>query len=249
MYNPYSLEGKTVLVTGASSGIGRATALECSKLGAKCIITGRNKERLQATFDSLEGEGHMQLTADLSQQDELNALVEAVPNLDGFVNAMGITLVKSIVFLKQEDMAEVFGIDTFAPMLLTSGLLKKRKLNKNASVVFVSSIASQSAVSGVSVYGGAKAALTSFMHHCTCEITPARKIRFNAVAPDMVETEMTRDFGFTEEQISEYVKNCPLRRYGKPEDIAWAIIYLLSDASSWVAGSSLVIDGGIFNAS
>lgn len=248
MYNPYSLAGKTVLITGASSGIGRATAIECSKLGAKCIITGRNQERLQATFDSLEGEGHVQLAADLSQQDDIKALVEAVPSLDGFVNVAGMTTPKPIGFLKQEDMATVFGINTFAPMMLTNDLLKKRKLCRNASVVFVSSISSYSSATANSVYGGSKAALTNFMHHCTCEFTPLLKIRFNAVSPSIVETEMIKNLGCNDEQIAEGVKPYPLRRYGKPTDIALGIIYLLSDASSWVAGSNLIIDGGLFNA-
>ena len=248
MYNPYSLAGKTILITGASSGIGRATAIECSKLGAKCIITGRNQERLQATFGGLEGEGHVQMTADLSQQADIKALVEAVPSLDGLVNVAGIAFGKPIGFLKQEDMATVFGINAFAPMMLTNDLLKKRKLCRNASVVFVSSTASYTAITGNSVYGGAKAALTNFMHHCTCEYTPVLKIRFNAVSPGIVETEMIKNLGCNDEQIADGVKPYPLRRYGKPTDIALGIIYLLSDASSWVAGSNLIIDGGLFNA-
>lgn len=248
MYNPYSLAGKTVLITGASSGIGRATAIECSKSGAKCVITGRNQERLQATFGSLEGEGHVQLAADLSQQADIKALVEAVPSLDGLVHAAGIAFGKPIGFLKQEDMATVFGINAFAPMMLTNDLLKKRKLCRNASVVFVSSMASYSSAAANSVYGGSKAALTNFMHHCTCEFTPLLKIRFNAVSPGIVETEMIKNFGYSDKQIAEGVKSYPLRRYGKPTDIALGIIYLLSDASSWVAGSNLIIDGGLFNA-
>ena len=104
MYNPFSLSGKTILVTGASSGIGQATAIECSRLGARCVITGRNPERLQQTCDALEGDGHIQIIADLSTQDGIDTLADAIPNIDGLVNNAGIGLNKPIAYIKQEDL-------------------------------------------------------------------------------------------------------------------------------------------------
>lgn len=246
-YNPFSLEGKTILITGSSSGIGRTTAIECSKLGAKCIITGRNQERLQQTFDQLEGDGHLQVIADLSTPEGVKELVEAIPSVDGLVNNAGISFTKPIGFIKHDDLLKVYETNAFAPILLTNDIVKKKKINKSASVVFVSSAASYGCSPANSVYGGAKAALANFMHYCTRELSPAKLIRFNAVHPGMVQTELVDNLTFTDEEKQKDMQRYPLKRYGHPTDIAWAIIYLLSDASSWVTGSSLIIDGGVLN--
>ena len=133
MYNPYSLEGKTILITGASSGIGRATAIECSKLGAKCVLTARNEERLQATLAAMEGEGHSVIVADLTNSEDLERLVTEVPELDGVVNNAGLALTKLITFTKESDLEKMFKINTFAPVMLIKWLLKKKKVNKNGS--------------------------------------------------------------------------------------------------------------------
>ena len=130
MYNPFSLSGKTILVTGASSGIGQATAIECSRLGARCVITGRNPERLQQTCDALEGDGHIQIIADLSTQDGIDTLADAIPNIDGLVNNAGIGLNKPIAYIKQEDLEKIFQVNTYAPILLTKALLRKKRLTK-----------------------------------------------------------------------------------------------------------------------
>ena len=144
-YNPYSLEGKTVLITGASSGIGRATAIECSKLGAHCVITARNEERLQATLAAREGEGHSMIIADLTNTEDMERLANEVPELDGLVNNAGIAHTKLISFLKQSDLDNVFGTNAFAPVMLTKWLLKKKKIKNEGSIVFTSSIAAMCA--------------------------------------------------------------------------------------------------------
>ena len=141
-YNPFSLEGKNVLVTGASSGIGQATAIECSKMGAKVIVTGRNKERLQETFDQLIGDGHVQLIADLNNEDDINKMVEACPVLDGLVNNAGTGVSKPVNFTKLEDLQKVYQTNLFGVALLTKALLKKKKIAKGGSIVFTSSISS-----------------------------------------------------------------------------------------------------------
>ena len=243
MYNPYSLEGKTILITGASSGIGRTTAIECSKMGATCIITARNKERLQQTFDSLEGEGHIQIIADLTNCDAVNSLVDKIPIVDGLVNNAGIALTKLVSFVKDEDIERMFKVNTFAPFILTRQIIKKKKINKRASVVVISSLASMVQSPGNAVYGMTKSAIQTFTRYCAIEMA-GKKIRFNSVHPGMVNTEMVQGLILTKEELDKDMSSYPLKRYGKPEEIAWAIIYLLSDATEWVTGTSLVVDGG-----
>lgn len=242
-YNPFSLEGKTVLVTGASSGIGQATAIECSKMGAKVVITGRNEERLNETFSQLEGEGHQIIVADLNAQDDINALVGACPLLDGLVNNAGRGKSKPVNFLKLEDLQDVFQTNLFGVALLTKGLLKKKKLVKGASIVFTSSISSYMTAAGLSIYASSKAAVCGYMRTCAIELG-GKGIRSNAVLPGMVETKLINSGTYTDEDKQKDLQLYPLGRYGRPTDIAHGIIYLLSDASAWVTGLELVIDGG-----
>ena len=135
MYNPFSLEGKHILVTGASSGIGQSTAIECSRLGAQLFITGRNEERLLETYSLLEGRGHLYLCADLTDERQLDELVSKVDRLDGLVNNAGITKTVPTQFINKKDLGEVLGINTVSPILLTQKFLKKKKLLKNKLVL------------------------------------------------------------------------------------------------------------------
>lgn len=243
MYNPYSLEGKTILITGASSGIGRSTAIECSKLGARVVIIGRNEERLNETLSQLSSDGHIIIKAELTAEDDVKRIATECPQLDGLVNNAGMGLIKPIEFYNEKDLNDIFGTNTFAPMMLTRWLLKKKKLKKSASIVFTSSIASISSHLGNGMYGASKAALSAYMRYCAMELS-SKKIRCNAVLPGMVETKLIHDGAVSEEELNNDMKQYPLGRYGRPEEIAWAIIYFLSDASSWVTGTNLVIDGG-----
>lgn len=242
-YNPFSLEGKTILVTGASSGIGRATAIECSKMGAKIIITGRNEERLNETFSLLNGDGHQLVTANLDIQSDIEKLVDVCPVLDGLVNNAGKGKSKPVNFLKLEDLQEVYQTNLFGVALLTKGLLKKKKLKKGSSIVFTSSISSYMTAAGLSIYASSKAAVCSYMRTCALELG-VKGIRSNAVLPGMVETKLINDGTYTNEDKQKDMLLYPLGRYGRPTDISHGIIYLLSDASSWVTGTELVIDGG-----
>lgn len=244
MYNPYSLDGKTILITGASSGIGRATAVECTKLGARVVITGRNKERLLQTYEQLEGVGHKWIIADLSIPEGIEALVDQMPQIDGLVNNAGISNTKPIGFISTEDLENTFTTNVYAPILLTKALLKKKKINKGASIVFVSSAASINPDVANSVYSATKAAIASFSRSCAKEFA-AKSMRSNSVHPGMVETELVRGLVFSEEEIEHDRARYLLKRYGKPEEVAWAIIYLLSDASAWITGTQLIIDGGV----
>lgn len=245
MYNPFSLEGKTVLVTGASSGIGAWTAVECSKMGATVLITGRNEERLTQTFSRLDtsfGAAHQMIVADLTDEDSLLALVNQIDSLDGLVNNAGVNRVKPVAFIKQEDLEFVFQNNTWTAVNLTRMLCKKKKLKKNGSIVFTSSISAFFNAPGRALYAGSKAALTSFMRSFAVELAD-KGIRANAVHPGMVETKMVAE-NLTEEELQNNLEEYPLNRFGKPEDVAWAIIYLLSDASSWVTGTSMLVEGG-----
>ena len=245
MYNPYSLEGKTILVTGASSGIGRAAAIECSKLGATVIITARNEARLSQTYNQLEGSGHKMILSDFNNIDEVDKLVAELPELQGFVSNAGFTKILPVQFINLDDINNIMQVNTVVPMLLLQKLLKKKKLQKGASVVFTSSLAGLGSCSvGNSMYSASKGAISAFIRCVALELAPKR-IRVNAVCPAMVDTGILDSGTVSKEQLEEDMKAYPLGRYGKPEDIAWAMIYLLSDASSWVTGDNLVLDGGV----
>lgn len=244
-YNPFSLEGKTVLVTGASSGIGQETAIQCSKMGAKVIVTARNKERLNETLSQLEGEGHQMMLAELTNQEEVERLVGEVPALQGLVLCAGKGMTSPFPFSTKDKYDEVFNVNFFAPVELLRLLVKKKKFEKGSSVVFVSSVGGNMSFNiGNGVYGASKAAVNSTMKFCAKELA-SKKIRVNTINPGMVNTKLIQGGTISEEQHKLDMEKYPLKRYGEPEEIAYGIIYLLSDASSWVTGHSLVIDGGL----
>lgn len=244
-YNPFSLEGKTILVTGSTSGIGRATAVECSRMGAKVIVTGRNEERAIETLNLLSGEGHFYVVTDLSTVEGVNKLVIEVPVLDGCVNNAGFNLMQLVPFIKQDDMEKLFDVNVEAPIYLTHRLIKSKKLARGASIVFTSSISARGVCSfGNSLYCATKGALTAFMRNAALELA-SKKIRCNSVAPGMVETPLKESkSSVTDEQWEMNRQLYPLGRFGLPEDVAHAITFLLSDASSWVTGAEIVVDGG-----
>lgn len=244
-YNPFTLKGKKILITGASSGIGRATAVECSKLGATLFITGRDTQRLNETLNSLEGLGHTAIVADLTDKSDLASLVESLTKLDGCVSNAGVSIYSPVQFINEEKLLKTFEINTFAPIKLTQLLVKKKKLNKESSIVFTSSIAGIFTSSmAISMYSSSKGAINGFMKNAALELA-AKGIRVNSVNPGMVQTNLIGKNALTKLDYLEDMKKYPLKRYGNPEDIAFAIIYLLSDASSWVTGTGLLIDGGI----
>lgn len=245
MYNPYSLEGKTVLVTGASSGIGQATAIECSRMGAHVIITGRNEQRLEETLKSLDGESHNMIVADLTITDDLKRIVETVGRIDGLVLCAGKPLTRPIPFCSRDEFNNVFEINFFSTVELMRLLLKKKNIGKGSSIVFVSSIGGTRAYGvGNGVYAASKSAIDAIMKTTAKEMGP-KNIRVNSVNPGMVNTKLIHGGTISEEQLQADQKLYPLHRYGEPKEIAWGIVYLLSDASSWVTGHRLVIDGGL----
>ena len=244
MYNPYSLEGKTILVTG----IGKSTAIEASKLGATIVITARDITRLQDTFDLLEGHGereHKQIIADITNENQLNSLLSEVPTLHGLVLCAGKGLTLPIQFATRDKFDDIFNVNFFAPVELLRMLYKKKKLAKDSSVVMLSSLGGTQVFSGGNgIYGASKAALNTVMKFAAKEFA-SRKVRVNSICPGMVDTPLIHRGTISDEQLLEDQKRYPLGRYGKPEDIAYAAIYLLSDASSWITGQDFVLDGGV----
>jgi len=242
--NPFSLANKTVFVTGASSGIGRAIAIECSKMGATIIITGRNAERLNNTFIQLEGINHSQIIADLRNEEQTKKLVNELPTLDGIVHCAGIITTLPFQFVTKEKLDEIFSINFIIPTLISQKLVEQNKVKKGASFVWISSIAGNLCTSpGNSMYAATKSAINGVVKGMALELA-SKGIRVNSVNPAVVETNIFSKGVIADEQIRNEIKKYPLKRFGKPEDIAYAVIYLLSDASAWVTGSHLLIDGG-----
>lgn len=241
---PFSLEGKTILITGASSGIGRSTAIECSKMGAKIVLSARNIYRLNETLSNLEGEGHTIIPADITKEDELNDLVEQLPHVEGIVLCSGIGLTLPVQFCDREKMNNLFNINFFSTIEIVRLIYKKKKISKGGSIVFIDSIGGVTEFSaGLAIYGAAKAALNSFSKFCAREFA-TRKIRVNCICPGMIETPLIRNGTISDEQLAEDMKRYPCGRYGNPEEVAYGAIYLLSDATKWVTGTSVFIDGG-----
>ena len=243
-YNPYSLAGKTILVTGASSGIGKATAVLCAQMGATVILTARDRERLQKVKDMLPGEKHSCIVCDFSHYDDVESLAEALPILDGVVNSAGINDKYLLKMIDADKIDRVFKTNCFSPMMLMKFLVKKKKIVKGGSIVFLSSISSTYATISNTLYAASKGAINSMTRVMALELS-SQKIRFNSIQPVMVNTEMIKAYGLSVEELNANAKTYPLGRFGEPEDIANSVIFLLSDASSWITGISLVVDGGI----
>ena len=244
MNNPFSLEGKTILVTGASSGIGRATAIACSQMGAVVVVTGRNEPRLQETLDALEGSGHQMIVADIANDDQIDYLVDQIPAINGLVNNAGITETCPTQFIKRDKLNRVMEVNTIAPILLTQRILKKKKLGKGGSIVFTCSISGTCVCGGGNVlYSASKGAIHGFMKNAALDLAH-KGIRVNDVCPGMIDTHILDAGTISEEQLEIEAQRYPMKRFGKPAEVAYGIIYLLSDASSFVTGSSIVIDGG-----
>lgn len=245
--NPFSLEGKTILVTGASSGIGRGIAVACAQMGGKLILNGRNEERLNETLSMLEGEVHRILVADLSRQEELQHLADDLPELQGWVNSAGIPKVSTIKHFDRKDIEDIFNVNSISTMLLLSLLVKKKKLRRGASVVLISAVTGAFVGSvGDTSYCATKGAVNGFMKGAALELAPLG-IRINSINPGLVPTnilKLANDIAGEEHHVEMMLERYPLKRLGTPEDIANGAIYLLSDASSWVTGTNLVIDGG-----
>lgn len=244
MYNPFSLNGKTILVTGASSGIGRSIAVECSRMGASVVLTGRNMERLNVTLEQMERGNHLILPADLSDESDIVSLVESLPALDGVVHNAGVGSRVICKAVKDSDIDFSFKPNFYGPVLLQWHLLKKKKINKEASIVFIASRAPFAPSIGNGIYAASKGAILGYANVLALEVAP-QKIRVNSICPAMVWTDLVeKDASAMGADYHELQMKYPLKRYGKPEDVAYLAIYLLSDASCWMTGSAIDLTGG-----
>ncbi|MCX6305252.1 MAG: SDR family NAD(P)-dependent oxidoreductase [Bacteroidetes bacterium] len=256
--NELSLTGKTILVTGASSGIGRAAALMISKAGGTVIVTGRNPERLKAVFDLLETGNnpssvpgnssfvirHSSFPADLTNEPDMDALISHLPALDGIVHCAGIVGPLPVKFIAQADIDRMFGINYCVPVNLTSKILRKKKLADGASILFMSTIATKNPYFGGALYSGSKAALEAYSKTLALEMV-AKGIRSNCIMAGLVDTPMIEnpsEKNMQEEALERYLKRYPLG-IGRPEDVANAIVFFMSEASKWITGTSLIMGG------
>jgi NAD(P)-dependent dehydrogenase (short-subunit alcohol dehydrogenase family) len=243
--NAFDLKGKTVLVTGASSGLGRQTAITASEYGAKVIVTGRDAGRLEETCRSLQGEGHLQILADLTVQADIDKLVAELPEINGLVHSTGISELSPARFINAEVISRTFSISFEASVLLTAGILAKKKLAKgNSSIVFISSISTRYPFVGGAMYISAKAALEAYARVLALEMAP-RGTRVNCVAPAFVRTPMLEETAenFSREVVDK-IEERQLLGLGDPEDVANTIVFYLSDASKWVTATNLILGGG-----
>ena len=244
MANPFSLEGKTILITGAASGIGRATAKECANMDASLVLFDLNEAGLASVKADIGDESIVTMALNLTDYDALCSAVGQLPKLDGVFSNAGIVLSLMAKFSKKEDMERIFSVNTFSHINLIQQLIAQKQLNKGASIVFTSSMSGVYAgLVGGSLYGSTKGAIAGYSKALAIELAP-RGIRVNTIHPGMIETPLTRNTALSQDVLDEDAKNYPLGRYGKPEEVAYAVVYLLSDATVWMTGSQLLLDGG-----
>lgn len=238
------LLNKRILITGASSGIGRACAVEASALGANCILLARNKEELIHTSSLCLTLSEI-VCIDLTDDESVRSFSEQIDSIDGIVHCAGAIQPRPIKFLKREHLTGLFDLNYNAPVLLTSSLLRNGKINNNASIVFISSISSQHPYFGGAVYVSSKAAIEAFSKTLAIEVA-SKMIRSNVLLPGLVMTQMleqTRQAA-GEDNFENYEKQYPLG-FGTPEDVANAVCFLLSEKSKWITGSEIKLDGGL----
>ncbi len=246
-FNPFSLDGKTILVTGASSGIGRQCAIDCSKMGAKVVAIGRKKERLEELMSEMEGE-NAYYSFDLQELDGIKELVSNIVatygKLDGFIHAAGIEVTNPVKLTSTEDYDSLYKVNCLSAFEIVKNLCGIKTFNRGGSIVLISSISGIIARNGLAAYAASKGALMSAARVMATEMA-TREVRVNTVSPGTILTPMMQKAldGMTEDDRKKRVEGFPLG-LGKTTDISNACIYLLSNASRWVTGQNIIVDGG-----
>jgi NAD(P)-dependent dehydrogenase (short-subunit alcohol dehydrogenase family) len=238
----FSLIGKAILVTGASSGIGRQIALSCAEAGATVIASGRDEGRLQALLGELGGEPHRYVVANLSADASIMSLAEQVGKIDGVVHSAGVSALAPLRLASRPHVESQLDVNYVAPLLLSQQLLVRNAIAPGGAIVFVSSISAHIGVHGVGAYAASKAALEAMARALAMEVAK-KKIRVNCLAPGLVETPMLAAARATTGGLDETLATYPLG-VGLPEDVAHAAIFFLSHASRWITGTTLILDGG-----
>lgn len=243
MYNPYSLEGKTILITGAASGIGKETAIESSKMGAKIVAVDLNADGLNALAPQLEGEGHLTFDGNLCNDEFLKLLAENAPVLNGVFLCAGVSDTTLVKFLTEEKIDRVFNINVKAPVMMLKYLLKKKKVADGGSLVWMSSYGAEKVEPGLGIYAASKSAVNGFMRAYAKELI-GKKIRSNSIMPMMIKTELISTLtNISEEDWKKQEAMYPLG-FGAPQDVARVAIFLFSDASRWITGTQFKMGGG-----
>ena len=247
-FNPMSLAGRTILVTGASSGIGRATAIYASRLGARLVICGRNQERLDTVMGELHGKGHTQQMFDFAQHDQiapwLKSVCAQVGPLNGLAHCAAVQATRPIQAINSQFVNEVLSQNLGAALMLAQAFRLKACHAPGASLVYVSSSAALRTAPGNVVYAASKGGIVSAVKGLGVELV-RDGLRVNAVAPAMVDTPMSAQFReiLSEENFQKVIAMHPLG-FGQPDDVAAAINFLLADTARWITGSVLCVDGG-----
>lgn len=247
-YNPFNLQNKVIIVTGASSGIGAQCAIDCSKMGAKVVLIARNEERLKLTLSQMEGEGHLIKPYDLTVIDGikglLSSIVEETGKVDGFVHAAGIEISKPVKLLSMDDYNTVFKTNALSGFEFIHQLSSIKNMNKGGSIVLIASITGVIGRGSVSAYAASKGAMISACKSMALEFAK-KQVRVNCVSPGTILTPLMQNYlsELDEEARLKRVDGFPLG-LGEPSDISNACIYLLADASRWITGQNLILDGG-----
>jgi NAD(P)-dependent dehydrogenase (short-subunit alcohol dehydrogenase family) len=247
-WNPMEMRGRTVLVTGASSGIGRETAIFLSRLGARLILVSRRREALASTCSALVGEGHLIEPYDLADlagiPDWMHEVVGRSGPLHGLVHSAGVQTLAPLRSLSLDSLHQTLDVNLSAAIQLSKGFRYKGHCQPESSIVFLASVMAFAGEAGRTAYAASKGALTSAVRVMALELARSG-IRVNCVAPGLVRTEMADAMNplLTPEQLAAIEKMHPLG-IGKPEDVSAAIAFLLADTGRWITGTSLVVDGG-----
>jgi NAD(P)-dependent dehydrogenase (short-subunit alcohol dehydrogenase family) len=236
----FGLDGKTILVTGSTQGLGEAIAISCAAAGARLVISGRHADKLEVVMAKLHGDGHRALVADLSDMSQLIQLASDCGPVDGVVHSAGVRGLSPMKMVSDKFLRQVMEINYIAPMMLTRHLLAKQSIKAGGSLIFMSSIAALTGTVGLGPYAGSKAALLGSIRPLALEIAK-RGIRANALCAGIVETPLTTEDRDWFESIR---KRYPLD-VGQPEDVAWACLFFLSDASRKITGIGFSLDGGV----
>lgn len=244
MKNIFSLQNKTIVVTGASSGIGKQIAITLSELGASIIAVGRNKKRLQETFDLLNGKSHKIVSLDLTDEFKVKTFVSELSLVDGVIFAAGVAEFLPIKFINTEKILHILNINLISVINMTQILLRGKKINKHGSLVYISSISAKLGVPGTALYAASKSGLNAFVKVVASE-SAKLKIRANIICPGVVLTPMSEKSIsiLSKEEFYGEIDNYPLG-FGEPIDVAGLVAYLSSDISKWMTGSEIIIDGG-----
>jgi len=249
MINPMDLSGKNILVTGASSGIGKGIAIFLSKLGANIIMVARNEEKLKETHEELESGNHSYYPFDLSNLNEIEGLIDNIcsdgKKLNGIVHSAGISRTVPLQYLKFDDLNSIMSVNFYSFIELVKHFSKRKYNDNGGSVVAISSISSKVGARGLSAYCASKGALESAIRPIALEMAP-RNIRVNSVAPGMIKTQIYD--GLTDivnnKDFEKDLKKRQILGLGIPDDVAYAVAFLLSDAAKFITGTTIIVDGG-----